>query len=42
MRKDAVSKKTTAKIEKLAEGVLKAVAGGRTRPSTSRCALSPT
>ena len=29
MRKDAVSKKTTAKIEKLAEGVLKAVASGK-------------
>ena len=29
MRKDAVAKKTTAKIEKLAEGVLKAVAGGK-------------
>ncbi len=29
MRKDAVSKRTTAKIEKLAEGVLKAVAGGK-------------
>src|SRR6266545_2515556 len=28
-RKDAVSKKTTAKIEKLAEGVLKAVSNGR-------------
>src|SRR4030042_586882 len=30
MRRDAVSKKTVAKIEKLAEGVLKAVAGGKT------------
>ena len=29
MRKDAVSKKTTAKIEKLAQGVLKAVEGGK-------------
>lgn len=29
MRKDAVSKKTTAKIERLAEGVLKAVASGK-------------
>ena len=29
MRKDAVSKKTTAKIEKLADGVLKAVAAGK-------------
>ena len=28
-RKDAVSKKTIGKIEKLAEGVLKAVAGGK-------------
>src|SRR5512136_504615 len=28
-RKDAVSKKTAAKIEKLAEGVLKSVAGGK-------------
>src|SRR3990172_7196809 len=29
MRKDAVSKKTTAKIEKLAQGVLRAVEGGK-------------
>ena len=29
MRKDAISKKTTAKIEKLADGVLKAVASGK-------------
>jgi DNA topoisomerase-6 subunit A len=29
MRKDAVSKKTTAKIEKLAEGVLRSVASGK-------------
>ena len=29
MRKDKVSKKTAAKIEKLADGVLKSVAGGK-------------
>ena len=41
-RKDAVSKKTAAKIEKLAEGVLKAVGAGRTRSSTSPSARSRT
>src|SRR6266850_6127067 len=29
MRKDAISKKTAAKIEKLAQGVLKTVKGGK-------------